>query len=79
MFVFRFNVLVNNFPVMSGQSQRFLAFNQYSGELMCLTQGHKMVAPVGWNLGPLDLESDALPLRHHAPYDLAVSLPHCII
>ena len=39
---------------------------------MCLAQGHKMVTPVGSNLGPLDSESDALPIRHRAPiiYDM---------
>ena len=26
--------------VMSGRSHRFLGINQFSGELMCLTQGH---------------------------------------
>ena len=29
---------VNNFSVMSGRSHRFLGFNQYSRELMCLAQ-----------------------------------------
>ena len=38
--VMKFNVRVNNFSVMSGRSHRFLAFNQCSGELMCLAQGH---------------------------------------
>ena len=32
---------------MSGQSQRFLGFSQYSCELMCLAQGHNTVALVG--------------------------------
>ena len=36
---------VNNFSVMSGQSHRFLNFNQNSGELLRLAQGHN--APVG--------------------------------
>ena len=35
---------------------------------MCLAQGHNTVTPVGIEIGPLVLESDALPLRHHAPY-----------
>ena len=43
LFVLWFNVPVNNFSVMSGQSHRFLSFNQYSGELMCLAQGHNTV------------------------------------
>ena len=36
LFVLEFNVPVNNFSVMSGQSHRFLSSNQYSGELLCL-------------------------------------------
>ena len=31
-----FNIPVNNFSVMWGQSHRFLVIIQYSGELMCL-------------------------------------------
>ena len=40
------NVPVNNFSVMSGRSHRFLDFNQYSRELMCLAQGHNTVTLV---------------------------------
>ena len=35
---------------MFGWSHRFLAFNQYSGELIYLAQGHKTVLPVGMEL-----------------------------
>ena len=47
LFVFWFNVPVNNFSVMSGRSHRFLGNKQYSSELMCLAQGHNNVPPVG--------------------------------
>ena len=45
-FVLRFNVLVNNFSVVSERSHHFPSFSQYSGELMCLAQGHKTVPHV---------------------------------
>ena len=45
--VLRFSVPDNNFLVMSGQSHRFLGFNQYSRELICLAQGHNTVTLVG--------------------------------
>ena len=35
---------------------------------MCLAQGHNTVPLVGSNQGPLDSESDALPLRHRATF-----------
>ena len=47
LFVSRFNVPVNDFSVMSGRSQLFLGFNQYSRELMCIAQGHNTVTLVG--------------------------------
>ena len=49
LLVLRFNVPVNNFSVMSGRSVRFLGFNQvqYSGELICLAQGHNMLTLSG--------------------------------
>ena len=47
LFVLMFNVPVNNFSVMSGRSHRFLGFNQYSRELMCLAQEHNTVTLVG--------------------------------
>ena len=33
--------------VMSGRSHHFLGVNQYSGELMCLAQGHNTLPLVG--------------------------------
>ena len=47
LFVWRCNILVNNFSVMWGQRHHFLDINQYSWELMCLAQGHNMVPQVG--------------------------------
>ena len=41
LFLLRFDVLVNIFLVMSGQSHHFQSISQYCGELMCLAQGHK--------------------------------------
>ena len=58
LFVLRLNFTVNNFAVMWRRSHTFLGINQYSGELMCLAKGHYH--------GPLDSESDALPLCHCA-------------
>ena len=46
-FILRFNVPVNNFAVMLGRSHRFLGFNKYSRELMCLAQGHNSMTLVG--------------------------------
>ena len=40
VFVLRLNISVNNFSIMSGWSQGFLA-------LMCLAQAHNTVTPVG--------------------------------
>ena len=37
-------------------------FNQYSGTLMCLAQGHNMVPPVGIEPRNSHSESDALPV-----------------
>ena len=45
VFVLRLNVPVNNFSVMSGQSQRFLSLTSTVGSL-CV-QGHIAVTPVG--------------------------------
>ena len=42
-----FNVPINNFSVMSGWNHSFLRINQYSGELMCLAQGHNVVPLAG--------------------------------
>ena len=46
LFVLRFNVLVNNFSVMSGQSHRFL---QHFRGVKCLAQGHN-TAEVGFSV-----------------------------
>ena len=40
-------------------------FNKNCRYLMCLSQGHNAVPPVG--IIPLNSDSHALPLRHHAP------------
>ena len=37
LFVLKLNSPDNNFSVISGRSQQFIGFNQYSGEFMCLT------------------------------------------
>ena len=47
LFVLMFNVPVNSFSVMSGRSHRFLGFNKYTTQLMCLAQGHNTVTLVG--------------------------------
>ena len=65
LFVLRLNVLVNNFSVMSGRSQRFLGLTSTVGS-ECVLLKDTAVPPV--NPGPLDSESDALPLRHRTPY-----------
>ena len=75
LFVLRINVPVNKFSVMSGRSHRFLGFNQCSGELICLAQGHRLW---GSNPGPLDSQSDTLPLRHRAPCNILYSLFICM-
>ena len=60
LLVFRFNIPVNNFLVMLGQSRHFLGINLYLKELMCLV----------WisNQGPLDPEFNALAPGHRRPY-----------
>ena len=60
--VLKFNILVNKFSVLLGWIHHFLGISQYSGEFMCLAQGHDTVPQWGLSPGPLDLESDALPL-----------------
>ena len=65
LLVLRFNVPVNNFSVISGQSNRFLGTISTFGE--CLAQGHN-TAEVGFEPPlPLNPESVALPLSHHTP------------
>ena len=72
LFVLRLNVPVSNFSVMSGWSLRFLGLTStVAGELMCIAQGHNTVPLVGTNPGPLDSESDALPLGHRASYQFS--------
>ena len=46
MDLFVCNITVNNFSVISGWRHRLLGFNKYTGELMCLAQGHNTVLPV---------------------------------
>ena len=48
---------------MSGRSHHFLGFKQYSGELMRLAQVQNTVPQWRMNPGPLDSESNALPLH----------------
>ena len=47
LFVLSFNFPVNKFSVMLGWSNHYLGINQYSVELTCLAQGHKMVPQLG--------------------------------
>ena len=49
MFVMRFNVPDNNCSAMSGWSHRLQVegIYLYSVELLCLSQGHNTVVPVG--------------------------------
>ena len=66
LFVLRFNALVNYFSVMSGRSYRFLGFNQYSRELMCLAQGHNSLA--------ICCTTDAFVLIAHALTEIFLAL-----
>ena len=46
-FMINLFVLMFNIPVNNSCRDRFLGFNQYFGELMCLAQRHNIVPPVG--------------------------------
>ena len=71
-FVLRFNVSVNDFSVMSGWSHNFFGFNRYSGELMCLVEGHntEYSATIGDRTQDLP---HALPLGHCAPHQIVLT------
>ena len=59
----RFNIPVNNFSVMLGQSHCFLEVNQYFGELTCLAEGHNSAASGDQTK---DLSFQSLMLYHYA-------------
>ena len=42
----------------------FLGINKYFGVLVCLARRHNKLPIWGWNLGPLDLGSEALSPGH---------------
>ena len=66
LFVLRLNVPVNNFSVMSGRSQCFLGLTSTAESECVLLKDTTRCRLWGSNQGPLNSESDALPLRHHA-------------
>ena len=64
-FVFRLNVTVTKFLVMSGRNHLFLGINKCSGELiwlMCFAEGHNTLPSEGSSPGPQDSESYATTL-----------------
>ena len=61
LFVLRLNVPVNNYSVIFGQSQCFLGLTSNVGSKCVLLKDTTRCC-----LGPLDSESDALPLCHRA-------------
>ena len=68
--ILRLNILVNKISVMSKRSHRFLGITSSvrgeGGGKCVFAQGHN-TAEVGIEPRPLDLESRALQLGHHAP------------
>ena len=66
LFVLRVNSPVNNFSVISGRSQHFLGLTSTLGSQCVLLKDTTWCCLCGSNPGPLDSESDALPLHHRA-------------
>ena len=71
--VLRLNIPVNNFSVMSGLSQHFLGLTSTVGSYCVLLKDTTRCRLWGSNPGPLDLESDTLPLCHRAPWHMICS------
>ena len=68
--VLRLNVPVNIFSVMSGWSQCFLGLTSTAGSKCALLKDTTRCRIWGSNPGPLDSEFDALPICHHAPWEV---------